>query len=145
MEETLKDLNNFNYDYILIDCGPQRTKINDAVLFYVNNVIMPVQVEAASVRAVGNIYDYLNDLRLSDDIITLVIPNMLDVRTNDGKENLKLLQEFFSDEPEIVTEPIHRRIKITEAGKHGKTVFEYDEEAAKQFFKVLEEVVDKIG
>lgn len=145
MKEALKGLEKYNYDYVLVDCGPARTKVNDAVLCYVDHVIMPVQVEAASVRAVGNIYEYLADLRLPADKITLVIPNMYDIRTNDGKENLALLKEIFSDNPDILTEPINRRVKITEAGKMGKTVFEYDEEAANQFFKVLEKVVEKIA
>ncbi|MFW6029576.1 MAG: ParA family protein [Halanaerobiales bacterium] len=145
MHEALKDLDKYSYDYVLIDCGPSRTRLNDAVLCYVDHVIMPVQVEAAAVRAVGNIYEYLADLRLPADKITLVIPNMYDVRTNDGKENLSYLKEIFEDSPGILTEPIHRRVKITEAGKIGKTVFEYDEEAANQFFKVLEKVVEKIA
>ena len=144
MEELLSELNNMDYDFLIIDCGPQRTKINDAVLCYVDHVIMPVQVETASVRAIGNIYDYLADLRLDGSLITLVVPNMYDVRTNEAKENLEYLKEIFADTPDILTDPINRRVKITEAGKRGKTVFEYDEEAANQFFKVLEKVVERV-
>lgn len=144
LEEKLQGLNEMDYDYVIIDCGPQRTRINDAVLCYVDNIIMPVQVEAASVRACGSIYEYLSDLRLSPDKITLIIPNMYDQRTRDAKENLEFLKEFFDSE-DLVTDPINRRIKITEAGKMGKTVFEYDEEAANQFFGVLERLVKKIG
>lgn len=144
LDEKLKGLEDMDYDYVIIDCGPQRTRINDAVLCYVDNIIMPVQVEAASVRACGSIYEYLSDLRLSPDKITLIIPNMYDQRTKDAKENLEFLREFFDSE-DLVTDPINRRIKITEAGKMGKTVFEYDEEAANQFFGVLERLVKKIG
>ncbi len=144
LDEKLKDLETMDYDYVIIDCGPQRTRINDAVLCYVDHIVMPVQVEAASVRACGSIYEYLADLRLSPDKITMIIPNMYDQRTRDAKENLEFLREFF-DDSELVTNPINRRIKITEAGKMGKTVFEYDEEAASQFFSVLERLVKKIG
>ena len=144
MEEILSDLENMDYDFVVFDCGPQRTKVNDAVLCYIDHIIMPVQVESASVRAVGNIYEYLDQLRLDNDLISLIIPNMYDARTNESKANLELLKEIFSDEPDILTEPINRRVKITEAGRAGKTVFEYDEEAADQFFKVLKRVVEKI-
>lgn len=144
LNERLEGLEEMDYDYVIIDCGPQRTRINDAVLCYVDHIIMPVQVEAASVRACGSIYEYLADLRLTPDKITMIIPNMYDQRTKDAKENLEFLKEFF-DDSELVTDPINRRIKITEAGKMGKTVFEYDEEAAAQFFKVLERLVKKIG
>lgn len=143
LDEVLKDLIHFNYDYVLIDCSPNRSKINDAVLCYVDDIIMPVQVEAAAVRAVGNIYGYLKDLRLSSEKVKLVIPNMFDSRTRDGKENLDYLHSIFDDD--MISSPVHRRVKITEAGKLGKTVFEYDEEASNQFFQILEKVVEKIG
>lgn len=143
LTEKLKGLENMDYDYVIVDCGPQRTKINDAVLCYVDSIIMPVQVEAAAVRACGSIYEYLSDLRLTPDKIALIIPNMYDKRTRDAKENLMFLQEFFGDEG-VVTEPINRRVKITEAGKMGKTVFEYDQESAEQFFKVLERLVERV-
>ena len=106
---------------------------------------MPVQVEAASVRSCGSIYEYLTELRLTPDKIALIVPNMYDQRTKDAKENLEFLREFFSDKINIVTDPIPRRVKITEAGKMGKTVFEYDDESANQFFKVLERLVENIG
>ena len=93
---------------------------------------MPVQVEAAAVRAAGNIYEYISDLRLNPDMICMVIPNMYDQRTNDAKENLAFLNDFFIDK-DVLTEPIYRRIKITEAGKIGKTVYEYDEDAATSY------------
>ncbi|TYQ13121.1 UNVERIFIED_CONTAM: chromosome partitioning protein [Acetivibrio alkalicellulosi] len=144
LKEHLKDLETSDYDFLIIDCGPQRTKINDAVLCYIDNIVMPVQVEAASVRAVGNIYEYLSDLRLDPALVSLVVPNMYDQRTNNAKENLEFLREFYNDQ-DILTEPINRRVKITEAGKIGKTVFEYDEESANQFFKVLERLVTLIG
>ncbi|MGL4450225.1 MAG: ParA family protein [Sarcina sp.] len=145
LSEKLAGLEEKDYDFIIIDCGPQRTRINDAVLCYVDHIVMPVQVEAASVRACGSIYEYISDLRLSPDKISLIIPNMYDKRTKDAKENLNFLYEFFEDMGDIVTEPINRRIKITEAGKMGKTVFEYDEEAGSQFFAVLERLVGKLG
>ncbi|WP_036942381.1 ParA family protein [Pseudobacteroides cellulosolvens] len=140
LNELLAGLESLRYDYVIIDCGPQRTKINDAVLCYVDNIVLPVQVEAASVRAIGNIYEYLADLRLDPDMISLVIPNMFDQRTNDSKENLEFLKEFFSNS-NILSEPIHRRIKLTEAGKLGKTVFEFDNVAANQFSLVVERLI----
>ncbi|MGL4914217.1 MAG: ParA family protein [Romboutsia sp.] len=144
LDEKLSDLNNMNYDFVVVDCGPQRTKVNDAVLCYVDNIIMPVQVEAASVRACGSIYEYLSDLRLSPDKIALIVPNMYDKRTKDANENLAFLKEFFKED-NLISDPINRRVKITEAGKMGKTVFEYDEQSAGQFFKVLERLVKKLG
>jgi chromosome partitioning protein len=144
LEDKLRDLEKLNYDYVIIDCGPQRSKINDAVLHFVDGIIVPVQVEAASVRAIGNIYEYLSDLNLNSLMISLVVPNMFDVRTSDSKENLEFLKEFFAD-TDILTLPIHRRIKITESGKKGRTVYECDEDSSKQFEHVVERLVSMDG
>jgi chromosome partitioning protein len=135
-------LEQLEYDYVIVDCGPQRSKINDAVLHFADGIIVPVQVEAAAVRAIGNIYDYLSDLGLDSDMIAMVVPNMYDHRTSDGKENLEFIKEFFMD-TDIVTEPIQRRIKITESGKLGKTVYEYNEEVSKQFEHLVEKLVNR--
>jgi len=132
------------YDYVIIDCGPQRSKINDAVLYFVNGIIVPVQVEIASVRALGNIYEYLFDLGLDPELIIQVVPNMYDKRTCDGKENLDFIKEFLSD-TDILAEPIHRRIKITEGGKMGKTVYEFDNESMKQFEQIVKRLVNLNG
>lgn len=140
----LKELENAEYDYIIIDCGPQRSLVNDAALYYVDGLIVPVQVESAAVRAVGNIYEYLSDLGLNCEKITLVVPNMYDQRTSDGRENYELIRGFFAD-TDVLTEPIHRRIKITETGKFGKTVFETDLESAKMFDNVIERLVSING
>lgn len=142
LEEKLKDVESFGYDFVIMDCGPQRSKVNDAVLCYADGLIIPVQLQAASVRAVGNIYEYLSDMRLNTDRIKLIVPNMFVQRTNDSKENLALLKEFVSND-HLLTEPIPRRVKIAEAGKLGKTVFEYDDESAQQFLSIVKKVISR--
>ena len=144
LNDKLNDLEQLSYNYVIVDCGPQRSNINNAILHFVDNIIVPVQVEAASVRAIGNIYEYISDLHLNTDMISLVIPNMFDQRTSDGKENLEFMKEFFAD-TYILTAPINRRIKITESGKMGKTVYECDEESSKQFEHIVERLVSIHG
>lgn len=141
-KETLQSADNMEYDYVIIDCGPQRSKVNDAVLCCVDKLIVPVQVEAASVRAIGNIYEYLSDLRLDPDMIDMVVPNMYDQRTSESRQNMELLRELFS-ESDIITSPISRRVKITEAGKLGKTIYEHDRGSAQQFLNIVERLVSR--
>ncbi len=144
LQSRLSGLEHLGYQYVIVDCGPQRSKVNDAVLHFADRIIVPVQVEAASVRAIGNIYEYLSDLGLDSDRIAMVIPNMFDQRTCDGKENLNFIKEFFAGS-NIVTAPILRRIKITECTELGKTVYEYDEEASKQFENLVERLASIDG
>lgn len=144
LKDKLRGLDGLGYDYLLIDCSPARNRVNDAVLCYIEHIILPVQLQAASVRAVGNIYEYLADLYLPSSLVSVVIPNLYNSVTRDSRENLQLLQEFFAEQ-DIVTEPIPMRTRISEAGKAGQTVFEYDNEAAEQFIPVLRKVVQLIG
>lgn len=144
LEGKLKDLEHMCYDYVIIDCGPQRSKINDAALYYADGIIVPVQVEAASVRAIGNIYEYLMDLRLDSGMISMVVPNMYDQRTLDSKENFEFIKEFFAD-TDVLADPIPRRIKITETGKLGKTVYEWDKDCSKLFDRLVERLVSIDG
>jgi chromosome partitioning protein len=139
MGYALEDAEKMGYDYIIVDCSPEIGRINDAVLYYVDDLIVPVQLEAASIKGVKNIYQYLDRLRISNDKIKLIVPNMMDKRTNESKENLEKLMDAF-DGLDIVANPISRRTKITEASNEGKTIYEYDEEAKKQFYDVLRRV-----
>lgn len=143
LKEKLKPLEELGYHFVIIDCGPQRTKVNDAVLCYADGLIVPVQMQAASVRAVGNIYEYLSDMRLDAGMIKLVVPNMFDQRINDAKENMELLEEFIAND-DLLAPPIFRRTKIAEAGKLGKTVYEYDSESARQFESIVKKVISYV-
>lgn len=140
LEEYLADAENMNYDYIIIDCSPSRGIVNDAILYYADNLIIPVQLEAASIKGIANIFEYLEELKIDSDKIKLIVPNMFDQRTNESKENLQQLKEIFDNN--IVSEPVHRRIRIAEATKVGKTIYEYDSTAEEQFYDVLERVVN---
>ncbi|MBB6217473.1 chromosome partitioning protein [Anaerosolibacter carboniphilus] len=135
----LVDLEKMNYDCILIDCGPSQTSINDAILSYIDHVLVPIQTETASVEAIGNVYAYLNELDLPSAKIKFIVPNMFDSRLLDAKKNLERIHEYFKEDTNVViTEPIQRKVKITEAGSLGKSTFEYDSKAADQISKVTE-------
>lgn len=143
LSHLFKDLDDMNFDIVLFDTAPTRNKVNDAVLCYVEGIILPVQLQSASVRSIGNIYEYLADMYITPDIIKAVIPNMFNATTNDSKENLEFINSFFEGQ-NIVTPAIPVRTRIAESGKHGKTVFEYDQEASEHFLSVVESLVELI-
>lgn len=130
------------FDYIFIDCAPTKNKINDAILFYVDSLILPVQMQAPAVKAVKSLYDYLVDLKLGPTIVKSVIPNMYR-NTNDSKQNLELLKEIFAKD--IVTEPIRERTKISQITKEGQVILETTDPAASEFMKIFKQVVKSIG
>jgi len=142
LNHLLSDLDDMDFDIILFDTQPTRSKISDSILLYCEGLILPVQLQSASVRSIGNIYEYLSDLYINPDIIKAVVPNMYNKITCDSKENLAFVKSFF--EQDIVTPAIPTRTRISESGKHGKTVFEYDQESTVQFMAVIEKLVTLI-
>ncbi|MFW6009506.1 MAG: ParA family protein [archaeon] len=141
MEKYLYELEEMKYDYVIFDCSPKQSIVNDAILFYVNNLIVPVLLDGASVQGVSDVIDYIMDLELNISIIKMIVPNQYDPRNNEDKENLKALQEIFENENKV-SKPIRKRVKIKEACGRGKTIFEYDKKAQSQFEEVLERVMD---
>lgn len=144
LEDKLSQLEDKNYDYCIFDCSPSRGIVNTAILYYVNHIIVPLLTEPASIKGLSNIYSYLEDLKISKDKISLIVPSMYDQRTKEAKENLKELQDIFKEQG-ILTEPIHRRTKIVESSKAGLTIFEYDDVAQQQFYEVIQRVVRDIA
>ena len=139
----LKDLDYMDFDYVIVDSSPTKNKVNDALLCWTDSIILPVQLQGASVRSIGNIYTYLADLYLDPNIIKAVIPNQFNITTNDSKENLEFLEEFFEGQ-NLLTPAIPMRTKIAEACKQGKTIWEYDEEASSYYIKAIEAIVKAI-
>lgn len=137
-------IDELKYDYIIIDTQPSRSsQLNRALLYYVEHILVPVQLEAPSVKGVVQIYKLLEELDIKDSKIKFIIPNMFDKRTNDSKRNLDYLKESFTDD--MLTDVINRRIKITESGEAGQTIFEYEPKVGKQFYDIIKKVVKKIG
>lgn len=139
----LKDLDSMNFDYVIVDSSPTKNRVNDALLCWTDSIVLPVQLQGASVRSISNIYSYLTDLFLDPSIIKAVIPNQFNITTNDSKENLSFLEEFFEGQ-NLLTPAIPQRVKIAEACKQGKTIWEYDQEASSHYIKVVEAVVKAI-
>jgi len=140
LEDALDGVESMNYDYLIIDCSPAKSIVNDAILYYTDHLVVTVKPEAGSIAGIKQIYKRLNRLKISTEKIKMVVPNQVRKTTKEHKENLEKLKETFQEE-NIITEPIYLRTKIAEATKEGKTIYEHDKKAQKQFHSILKEVV----
>jgi chromosome partitioning protein len=140
--DKLEKLEN-EYDEIMIDCSGDSSDLNKAIMHYVDQIIVPVQLEFASVIGVARVFSFLEDCNIHKTKVRHVIPNMY-MNNNDSKDMLDALHLFFKD-PEYdfvnVTPPISRRVDLTRASSKGLTVFEYDDEVAEQFITAFKSVV----
>lgn len=144
-DKLLKEAESLGYDYIVFDCSPQESNLNMAALYYADAVIMPVQLQYSSIEAIAQTYEYFTNSKISTNKIKLVVPNMLDKRTAHSKGCLEALRDIYKDNPDIVAEPIPLRTSITDSGRDGISIFDYDSETGACFFELVKKVVTNIG
>lgn len=113
------------YDYILIDCAPSLGLLNQSILLFAKEAIIPVSTDflgydalekmIAAIRDINEYYGH--DLKISK-----IVPTMFDKRSKLSKEILgKISSKYF----ESATHPIRVCSKIKEAPKHKSSIFAY--------------------
>ena len=133
-----------NYDFIIMDCGPSLSVLNQNALTYADNIIIPVSCDYLSLVGVKQILRTLkkvNELLLHPVSILGVIPTFFDVRTRISVEAVNTLKSYFKDR---VLPPIRINTRLREAPGHKKTIFEYapDSRGSQDYRRLVESVVD---
>lgn len=141
-QRKLDKLEQMGFKYVFFDLPPSRSKINDAALYYIENLIMPVQLTITSVNAVVNTVKYLEELMLSPNkLIKAVVPNMYRKNVSECEECLNTLINIYGNK---VTEPIKYSTKISKVVNNGVTAFDSDEQIKGDLLKVLRRVVSSV-
>jgi chromosome partitioning protein len=118
------------WNYMIFDCPPGTDLLIDNVLVYVDEVWSPLQAAFLSFEGLTQVTDSLDSLRkdFPHDVnvkLKYIIPTLFDKRTALAKEVVDLAKQKFSI---LVTNVIHRSVRVEEAPSHGQTIFEYDPE-----------------
>ena len=114
-----------NYDFIIMDCGPSLSVLNQNALTYADHILIPVSCDYLSLVGVKQILRTLkkvNELLLHPVSILGVVPTFFDVRTRISAEAVNTLKSYFKDR---VLPPIRVNTRLKEAPGHKKTIFEY--------------------
>ena len=115
------------FDYILIDCPPALSKNTYNALVAASKVLVPVQMEALSVKGVDEILGVMEEVKefhMNDNLEMLgLLPVMVDERTNITKELKQLLSAKHGTD--VLPCRIRRCVKLVEAQACGKSIFEY--------------------
>lgn len=116
-----------DFDYILIDCPPAISKNTYNALVAASKVLIPVQMEALSVKGVDEMLGVMEEVKefhMNDNLEMLgLLPVMVDERTNITKELRALLGEKHGDA--VLPCRIRRCTKLVEAQARGLSVFDY--------------------
>jgi chromosome partitioning protein len=113
------------YDFVILDCSPSLSLMNQNALVCADNVLVPVACDYLSlvgVRQVIKTVRNVNQLLHHPVKIWGVLPTFYDARANICREAVETLQKHFG---ERCLPPIRSAIKVKEAPAHGQTIFEY--------------------
>lgn len=112
------------YDYVIVDTAPGWDSLTINALFYVNEVIAPVALEAMALQglrefgvSLGAIQRYHQQLGL-----TYILPTFMDRRVKKSQQIYDMLLEYYHSR---VCEPIRYNVRLSEAPGVGKTIYEF--------------------
>ncbi len=133
-----------SYDYVVLDCSPSLSLMNQNALVFADSVLVPVACDYLSlvgVRQVLKTVRNVNQLLHHPVRIWGVLPTFFDARANICREAVETLQQHFG---ERCLPPIRAAIKVKEAPAHGQTIFEYaaGTAAADDYRRVVDKIID---
>ena len=112
------------FDFILIDTSPGWDQLIVNVLFYAEEVMVPVALEimplhgmSEFVKSLGAIQKYRKEIQLK-----YIVPTFLDTRI---KGPQSLYQELKKLYPQLLCAPVRYNESLSEAPSFGKTIFEF--------------------
>ncbi len=115
-----------DYDAVLIDCPPSLGVLTINGLSAAEEVLIPLQCEALSMRGVGQLMATIDDVREftgSKVAVRGIIPTMFDERTRHGREVLETVQAQY--QVPVLEPPVPKSIRFAEAPSRGMSLLEH--------------------
>jgi chromosome partitioning protein len=133
-----------SYDYVVIDCSPSLSLLNQNALVLADAVLCPVACDYLSligIRQVVRTVKHVNKILGHPVNFWGVLPTLYDSRARICNEALDTLKKNFRD---VCLDPIHFAIRVKEAPSLGKTLFEYapNSSAASDYWRVIERLME---
>jgi len=133
-----------DYDYIVLDCGPSLSLLNQNALYFADQVLIPVACDYLSLVGVKQILETLRTVQeqLRHPISILgVLPTFYDVRNKISHEVVRNLERYFKDK---VLPPIRINTRLKEAPAEHKSIFEFAPKspAAEDYQALVERIVE---
>jgi chromosome partitioning protein len=133
-----------DFDYVVVDCSPSLSLMNQNALVMADAVLCPVACDYLSLVGVQKVVRTLKQVnRLLSHQLTFwgVLPTFFDTRARICHEALDTLRSHFR---EVCLNPIRLASRVKEAPSQGKTLFEYapGSSAAVDYLAVVDRLLD---
>ncbi len=113
------------YDFVILDCAPSLSLLNQNALMFADHVVIPVSCDylaLVGVRQVLRTIQHVKDVLLHPVEVLGVLPTLYDSRNRISKQAIEALRGHFG---ERVIDPIRVNARLKEAPSHKQTIFEY--------------------
>ncbi len=133
------------YDFILIDCSPSLSLLNQNALLYADEIIIPISMDYLAMLGATQVIDNLSMIKKYYEkqlIITGVIPTFFEKRTNMSQEVMEALQDTYKEK---VFPAVRLDTKIKQASSANQTIFEVDKQSrgAEDYNQICEVLLDE--
>ena len=151
-KKALKDIDNLELDFILVDAPPYTSLIVNNILAYAEGIIIPISPDFLTLRAFNILADTINIIR--DDInpnlkIIGLLFNLVDLRTYHAKDVMQYTKSTLGNNTHIFKSIIRTNTRIKEAQVKGQSILSYDpkaigaldfQEVTKEFLSVIKHI-----
>ena len=135
LEETLSPYEG-QFDFAIVDTAPGFNHINVNVLFYADQVLIPVSMEILSVEGFVSFQKEIDEM-LKGRANVQIVPTFVDARVRKTKQILDALVNRYGD---LLLFPIRYSTRLSESPATGSTIYEYagKEAVAKDYMRLSE-------
>ena len=119
------------YDWILIDCPPALGNLTDNALNASRQVVVPIQAEATSVRALELLFDQIESVERGLSIhirVLAVVPNLV----QDSALAKRILSDLRQSVPMVTPFELRKRVQLQLAWSNGCSIFSYQASSGAQ-------------
>src|SRR5215204_976195 len=112
------------FDWILIDCPPALGNLTDNALNAARQVIVPIQAEATSIRALELLFDQIESIERGLNIhirVLAVVPNLV----QDSVMSKRILADIRKQVPMVTPFELRKRVLVQAAWSSGCSIFAY--------------------